>query len=110
MSSQTFDGLAAKHLVKAGNTEIQLQDQGDLSIRSWIFVSSYGRHGQPQHGGAMSPAMLMDWTSSMSANSSYIRIIVIRGDEQQASFCRYDLSKKAVLQAIPSSAYQHVAC
>ena len=96
MSSQTMDVLKKHSLVSPQASTSQSPAltmkpcAGKLDLQSWIFVSSYGRHGQPldRHGRPAWPQMLIDWTDAMSglpqaAAVRFVRIIVIRPDEAE---------------------------
>ena len=55
-------------------------------VKSWIFVSSYGRHGQKGSDGNRSPGMLIDWTAAVAPDVQYVRVIVIREEQLQVTF------------------------
>ena len=66
------------------------QGKTRLSIQSWIFISSYGRHGQAGPTNQAAPQMLIDWTTAFSVGISYIRIIAVRpGKEAEVGACDF---------------------
>ena len=96
LSLQTMEVLERHGLVSRGastslSPDIHIEScGGKLSLQSWIFVSSYGRHGQPldNHDQPTRPQMLIDWTEAMpglpqAPAASYVRIIVVRSDEAE---------------------------
>ena len=86
VSGSTLKALKQKQYVIQRGSSIQLAGSKEmLSIQSWIFVSSYGRHGQAgsEAGGGQARQMLIDWTGAVAKDDSYIRIIAVRPEQKQ---------------------------
>ena len=50
------------------------------AIRHWVFVPSYNRYGDENPR-----QMLIDWADAISHEIAYVRVIVVRSDEQQVA-------------------------
>ena len=95
VSASTLERLALgkhiKRLAPEGKKMRFAKSPEILAIQSWIFVSSYGRHGQfgsrATKGASPAPQMLIDWTGAMPPEISYIRVIAVRPEEQQVCPC-----------------------
>ena len=55
----------------------QLKGQGE-GVQHWIFVPSYNRHADEDPR-----QMRIDWADAVSHTAPYVRVVVVRSDEDQ---------------------------
>ncbi len=77
----------AEHVVDIGLDSFKVAERpvgkqalDSSAIRHWVFVPSYNRYGDENPR-----QMRIDWADAISQETAYVRVIVVRSDEQQVA-------------------------
>ena len=74
------------HSFKVAERPVGKQALDSRAIRHWVFVPSYNRYGveNPRQ-------MRIDWADAISQETAYVRVIVVRSDEQQVAVRNFSM-------------------
>ena len=65
---------------KVAERHVGKQALDSSAIRHWVFVPSYNRYGDENPR-----QMRIDWADAVSQETAYVRVVVVRSDEQQVA-------------------------